>query len=451
MNYTCSECQSRYNQWSGQCKTCLKWNTLEEEQAIKKDKRSLNYNGYAGDVSKVTPIGDIEISQQNRTSTLSKELDRVLGGGLVEGSVVLLGGDPGIGKSTLLTQTLANLSLNMNVLYVTGEESLQQVALRAKRLQLKYDNLMLLAETHIETIIETAKKHQPRVLVVDSIQTIFSDSLNATPGGVSQVKECAQLLVRFAKSTKITLFIVGHVTKEGALAGPRVLEHMVDTVLYFEGESDSRYRMIRAFKNRFGAVNELGLFAMTDKGLKDVSNPSAIFLTNDEKPMPGNVIMVTKEGTRPILVEVQALVDTAFGNPKRITAGLDNNRLSLLLAVLNRHGGISTFESDIFINIAGGVKIAETAIDVVLIMAIISSLKNITIPKDLVAFGEIGLGGEIRPVANGQERLNEAMQHGMQKAIIPKANCPRKKIDIKVYPIDNIQSLIELLLDESFN
>jgi DNA repair protein RadA/Sms len=418
MKYQCQQCSHQINQWAGQCPKCNDWNTLIEVNSSKKDKRQLNFHGYSGAKSEVIDIKDVVFSEETKLQTSSKELNRVLGGGLVTGSVILLGGDPGIGKSTLLLQVLANLSTKKKVIYVTGEESLQQVGMRAKRLGLKYEQLKLFIETNIETIIQVALKEQPSVMVIDSIQTIYTDTLSATPGGVSQLKESTQLLVRFAKSTGITLFIVGHVTKEAALAGPRVLEHMVDTVLYFEGERDSRFRMIRAIKNRFGAVNELGLFAMTDIGLKDVSNPSAIFLSNTNKDLSGSVLMVTKEGSRPLLIEIQALVASSQGQPRRICVGIDNNRLAMLLAVINRHGGVQCYDNDIFINVVGGVKITETGSDLALILAILSSLKDIVIPSHLICFGEVGLAGEIRPVANGQERILEAEKHGMTTAII---------------------------------
>lgn len=451
MKYQCQQCSHQINQWAGQCPKCSDWNTLIEVNSSKKDKRQLNFHGYAGAKSEVVDIKNITFSEETKLQTSSNELNRVLGGGLVTGSVVLLGGDPGIGKSTLLLQVLANLSKSKKVIYVTGEESLQQVALRAKRLALKYEQLKLFIETNIENIIQVALKEQPCVMVIDSIQTIYTDTLTATPGGVSQLKESTQLLVRFAKSTGITLFIVGHVTKEGALAGPRVLEHMVDTVLYFEGESDSRFRMIRAIKNRFGAVNELGLFAMTDLGLKDVSNPSAIFLSNANKELSGSVLMVTKEGSRPLLIEIQALVASSQGQPRRICVGIDNNRLAMLLAILNRHGGVQCYDQDIFINVVGGVKITETGSDLALLLAIMSSLKDIVIPSQLICFGEVGLAGEIRPVTNGQERLLEAQKHGMTTAIIPKGNAPRTKTAINIIAISNVMELITIVREERFN
>lgn len=450
MKYQCQQCANQINQWAGQCPQCQSWNSLIEISNTKtKDKRNINFHGYAGSQSKVMNIESISIDKESKQLTPSKELNRVLGGGLVRGSVILLGGDPGIGKSTLLIQTLASLSKIQNVLYVTGEESLQQVALRAKRLQLQYDALRLFSETHVEKIIQTAKEEKPVVMVIDSIQTIYTDTLSAAPGGVSQLRESTQLLVRFAKSTGITLFIVGHVTKEGALAGPRVLEHMVDTVLYFEGESDNRFRMIRAIKNRFGAVNELGLFAMTDKGLKDVSNPSAIFLSRQTKPQPGSVVMVTKEGSRPILLEIQALVVQSHQNAKRICVGIDNNRLAMLLAILDRHGGVQCYDSDIFINVVGGVKISETGSDLALLLAILSSLKDYLIPPSTICFGEVGLAGEIRPIPNGQERLLEASKHGMTTAIIPKLNGPKETKGLKIIAIDTVQDLIELLRNDT--
>ncbi len=363
---------------------------------------------------------------------------------MVDGSVVLIGGDPGIGKSTLLLQTLANLSQQQKVLYVTGEESLQQVAMRAKRLQLPIANLRLLAETQVEVIIAHAQQEAPRVMVIDSVQTIFTDTLSSVPGGVGQVRESAAQLVRFAKMTQTAVFLVGHVTKEGALAGPRVLEHMVDSVLYFEGQTDNRFRVIRAIKNRFGAVNELGIFAMTDRGLKEVANPSAIFLSRQPESTPGSAVMVTWEGSRPMLVEVQALVDEAHGQQaKRISAGLEQNRLAILLAVLHRHGGVATFDQDVFINVVGGVKVSETASDLALIAAVISSLRNRIFDRETVIFGEIGLAGEIRPVQSGQERLREAVKHGFKRAIIPFANAPKQALDMEIEAVKHLQDVLE--------
>ena len=387
--------------------------------------------------SVVQSIAEVRPSAESRLATGIGELDRVLGGGLVAGSVVLIGGDPGIGKSTLLLQALATISNNCKTLYVTGEESLQQVSLRAHRLGLSATELRLLTGMHVEQIIAHANSERPKVMVIDSIQTMYTDLLQSAPGSVAQVRESAAQLAQFAKTTNTSLFLVGHVTKEGTLAGPRVLEHLVDTVLYFEGDSSSRFRVIRAVKNRFGAVNELGLFAMTDKGLKEVRNPSAIFLSRHDEPVPGSVSMVTWEGSRPILVEVQALVaESHSSNPRRVAVGLDQNRLAMLLAVLQRHGGIAMYDQDVFINIAGGVRVTETAADMAIVMAVLSSLKNTPLPGDLVVFGEVGLAGEIRPVQNGQERLHEAVKHGFKRAIIARANAPRQVIrDIEVVAV----------------
>ena len=356
------------------------------------------------------------------------ELDRVLGGGLVPGSVVLLGGDPGIGKTTLLLQSMVATAEggNLNSVYVSGEESASQLAIRARRLGLPLSQLNVLTETNVDTVIGEATKNKPSILVVDSIQTMYTEDLQSTPGSVGQVRECASRLVGFAKSTGIAIYLVGHVTKDGAIAGPRVLEHMVDVTLYFEGDPDGLYRMIRAIKNRFGAVNELGVFAMTDQGLREVANPSAILLSRHEKPVPGSVIMVTREGTRPMLVEVQALLnESQVMNPRRVTVGLDQNRLSMLLAVLNRHCGISTGSSDVFANIVGGIRVGETGADLAIAMAVMSSLRDKALPNDMITFGEIGLAGEIRPVSGGAERLKEAAKHGFKFAVVPIGNVPK--------------------------
>lgn len=441
--FICNQCATVFSQWTGQCTQCGVWNAISEENIIPVSKNARS-GSYANQSSAVTLVEDVVLHCEVRMDCGLSELNRVLGGGLVDGSVVLIGGDPGIGKSTLLLQTLANLSLQEKTLYVTGEESLQQVAMRAKRLQLPLAGLRLLAETQVEAIIAHAMKDKPRIIVIDSIQTIFTDSISSVPGGVSQVRESAAQLVRFAKMTQTSIFLVGHVTKDGALAGPRVLEHMVDCVLYFEGESDSRFRVIRAIKNRFGAVNELGVFAMTDRGLKEVANPSAIFLSRQPDPTPGSAIMVTWEGTRPMLVEVQALVDEAHGQQaKRVTAGLEHNRLAILLAVLHRHGGIATFDQDVFINVVGGVKVTETGSDLALLAAVVSSLRNRIFASDTIIFGEIGLAGEIRPVQSGQERLKEAVKHGFKRAIIPHANAPKQAIGIEVEAVKHLQEMLE--------
>ena len=448
--YVCTACGSIHHKWGGQCSDCSEWNTLQEEAVIAAAPapvQSPHRSGYAGaEVSKIKSISDIEFKEEARTHTGLSELDRVLGGGLVNGSVILIGGDPGIGKSTILIQTLSNLT-DMKTLYVTGEESLQQVSMRANRLELPTDKLRLLTETCIERIIELANVEKPEVMVVDSIQTIYTEHLTSAPGSVSQIREATAKLTRYAKLTNTSVFIAGHVTKEGTLAGPRVLEHMVDTVLYFEGDPGSRFRLLRAVKNRFGAVNELGVFAMTDKGLKGVSNPSSIFLSRHDEDVPGSVIMVTREGTRPLLVEVQALVDESHGSqPRRVALGLEQNRMSMLLAVMHRHGGISMFDQDVFANVVGGVKITETAADLPLMLAALSSFRNRPHPSNMVVFGEIGLAGEIRPVPNGEERLKEAHKHGFTSAIIPKKNMPRKAIKgMTIHPAQRLEEALEYL------
>ncbi len=444
LTHACQTCGAQFSKWSGQCAGCGTWNSLVEE--ITQIASHPRYQGYAVGEPAITQMNQITLQEEDaRLLTGLKELDRVLGGGLVMGSVVLIGGDPGIGKSTLLLQTLCHLSQQLKVLYITGEESLQQVTMRARRLGLPEENLLLLADTHVERILKHAQKEEPRVLVIDSIQTMHTDLLQSAPGAVGQVRESAAQLVKFAKQTQTALFLVGHVTKEGTLAGPRVLEHMVDSVLYFEGEQDSRYRLIRGIKNRFGAVNELGIFAMTDKGLREVSNPSAIFLSRYEKPVPGSVIMATKEGTRPLLVEIQALVDQShMGNPRRVCVGLDPQRLSMLLAVLHRHSGIATFDQDVFVNAVGGVRVTETGGDLALLIAVLSSLRDRPLPHDVILFGEVGLAGEIRPVQGGQERLREAAKHGFKRAIVPQANAPKETIPgIQVFAAQSLQDAVE--------
>ncbi len=430
--FSCSDCGAEAPKWSGQCADCGAWNTLVEITALASNRssRTERYAGFAGAAKgmQVQQLKDISADDVQRYDTGSDEFDRVLGGGLVPGSVVLLGGDPGIGKSTLLLQVLVRLG-KLNPLYITGEESLQQVSARALRLGLQADDLKVLVETRVEDILTIAQKEKPQVMVIDSIQTMYTDELQSAPGAVAQVRESAAQLVRYAKQTRTTIFLVGHVTKEGTLAGPRVLEHMVDTVLYFEGESGSRYRLIRAMKNRYGAVNELGVFAMTDKGLREVSNPSAIFLSSHDRAVPGSVVMVTLEGSRPLLVEVQALVDEShLSNPRRVTTGLEHNRLAMLLAVLHRHGGIVTHDQDVFANVVGGVRVTETGADLAVLLAIKSSLADRVMPQDVIVFGEVGLAGEIRPVPNGQERLHEAAKHGFKRALVPKGNQPQKPI-----------------------
>ncbi len=427
--YVCTECGDEYGKWQGQCDACGAWNTLSEivlEAAAKSP--AARRDGWVGkvDAPKVTALKDVRHSEDARVSTGIGEFDRVLGGGLVEGAVVLVGGDPGIGKSTLLLQAVALMAGAMPSLYVTGEESLAQVAGRAVRLGLPLDGLQALAETGIERILEHAIATKPRLIVADSVQTLWTESLSAAPGSVSQVRESAARLVRYAKETGTAVFLIGHVTKDGGIAGPRVLEHMVDAVLYFEGESGSRFRVLRAFKNRFGAVNELGVFAMGEKGLKEVPNPSAIFLSGGSTAQPGSAVMVTREGTRPLLVEVQALVDSSpLSNPRRVAVGLEQNRLAMLLAVLHRHGGIGVSDQDVFVNVVGGIRLQETAADLPVLLAVLSSLRDRPLADKTVAFGEVGLSGEIRPVPNGEERLREAATHGFQRAIVAKANAPK--------------------------
>lgn len=446
--YGCTECGATFPKWAGQCTDCSAWNTLVET-VVEASSGPAGRASWAGPPAELKTLAEVSVEEIARFSTASAELDRVLGGGLVDGSVVLLGGDPGIGKSTILLQTLCHIAQRYPALYVTGEESQQQVAMRARRLGLPEDRLKVMTETCIESIIATARHERPKVMVIDSIQTIFTEQLPSAPGGVAQVRESTALLVRFAKQSGTAVFLVGHVTKEGALAGPRVLEHMVDTVLYFEGEPDGRLRLLRAVKNRFGAVNELGVFGMTDKGLREVTNPSAIFLTRARQAVPGSVVMATWEGTRPMLVEVQALVDTShLGNPRRVTLGLDQNRLAMLLAVLHRHGGIPTHDQDVFLNVVGGVKVLETASDLALLSAVISSLRNRPLPHDLLVFGEVGLSGEIRPVPSGQERLREAAKQGFRRAIIPRGNAPKEAPGgLQVVAVDRLEQALDALFD----
>lgn len=446
--FGCTECGATQPKWAGQCTDCGAWNTMVEtlaESGARSDSRS----GWAGGQVQLKTLADVSIAEVPRFSTQSKELDRVLGGGLVDGSVVLLGGDPGIGKSTILLQTMCSLAQHIPALYVTGEESQQQVAMRGRRLELPLDRLKVMTETCVESIIAVAQREKPRVLVIDSIQTIYTEQLQSAPGGVAQVRESTALLVRFAKQTGTAIFLVGHVTKEGSLAGPRVLEHMVDTVLYFEGDADGRLRMLRAVKNRFGAVNELGVFGMTDRGLREVSNPSAIFLNRAQVAVAGSVVMASWEGSRPLLVEVQALVDTShLANPRRVTLGLDHNRLAMLLAVLHRHGGIASHDQDVFLNVVGGVKVLETASDLALMAAIMSSLRNRALPHDLLVFGEIGLSGEIRPVPSGQERLREAAKHGFKRAIVPKGNAPKQApAGMQVIAVERLEEALDALFE----
>lgn len=445
--FTCTDCGGTTPRWLGKCPACGAWNTLIESTV---DSSGSSKNRYTSQfqalakTSELTKLGDIEATDIDRTATGLEELDRALGGGVVEGGVVLIGGDPGIGKSTLLLQALDALQRKgMTTLYVTGEESGAQVALRSRRLGLDNSQVQVLAEIQLEKILATLQTERPNIAVIDSIQTVYSDQLTSAPGSVAQVRECAAHLTRAAKATGTAIVLVGHVTKEGALAGPRVLEHMVDTVLYFEGDTHSSFRLIRAIKNRFGAVNEIGVFAMTEKGLKGVSNPSAIFLSQHEEPVAGSCVMVTLEGTRPLLVEIQALVDSGGPSPRRLSVGLERDRLAMLLAVLHRHAGVACMDQDVFVNAVGGIRISEPAADLAVMLSITSSLRGKPLPKGFIAFGEVGLAGEVRPAPRGQERLKEAAKLGFTVAVVPKANAPKKNDKnfegLTIYPVDRIE------------
>ena len=444
--YICTECGGTSPKWLGKCPSCAAWNTLVESSAVAESGVRNRFASLAG-TAEVAVLADIEASDVDRTPTGHAELDRVLGGGIVEGGVVLIGGDPGIGKSTLLLQALDSLQrAGKKTLYVTGEESGAQVALRSRRLGLDASQVRVLAEIQLEKILGALGAQQPDVAVIDSIQTVYSDQLTSAPGSVAQVRECAAHLTRAAKSAGVCIVLVGHVTKEGALAGPRVLEHMVDTVLYFEGDTHSQFRLVRAIKNRFGAVNEIGVFAMTEKGLKGVSNPSAIFLSQHAEPVPGSCVMVTLEGTRPLLVEIQALVDSGGPSPRRLSVGLDRDRLAMLLAVLHRHAGVACMDQDVFINAVGGVRIGEPAADLAVMLAISSSLRGKPLPKGFIAFGEVGLAGEVRPAPRGQERLREAAKLGFTQAIVPKANAPKKPMEgMQVHAVERVEEALQIV------
>ena len=447
--YVCNDCGADYGKWQGQCSECNAWNTLSEVRLGSPSRGgAVLRSGFTGNVdSVVKTLADIALDEIPRISSGTGELDLVLGGGFVPGSCVLLGGEPGAGKSTVLLQTLCAMAESNSALYVTGEESPQQVAMRANRLGLPTKKLEIMAETSVETVCTIAEQKCPKIVVIDSIQVMHIAEVASAPGSVSQVRESAAMLVRFAKQTGTVLIMVGHVTKDGSLAGPKVLEHMIDCSLMLEGSSDSQFRTLRSNKNRFGAVNELGVFAMTDKGLREVPNPSAIFLQRGEEVSSGSVVMVVWEGTRPLLVELQALVDDShLGNPRRVTVGLDHNRLSMLLAVLHRHGGISVGDQDVFVNVVGGVKVLETSADLALILSVISSFRDASLPKDLVVFGEVGLAGEIRPVAYGQERLREAAKHGFSRAIVPAGNMPKQPIKgMTIVPVRKVTDALEAL------
>ena len=453
--YVCSECGGTSAKWLGKCPSCGEWNTLIEQVAAPASGTSNNrysapqFTALAG-TGEIAILSEIEATDADRTSTGIDELDRVLGGGIVPGGVTLIGGDPGIGKSTLLLQAVDALQrAGQQALYITGEESGAQVALRARRLGLDRSQVQILAEIQLEKILATLDATRPAIAVIDSIQTVYSDQLTSAPGSVAQVRECAAHLTRFAKASGTAIVLVGHVTKEGALAGPRVLEHMVDTVLYFEGDTHSAFRLVRAIKNRFGAVNEIGVFAMTERGLKGVANPSAIFLSQHSEPVPGSVVLVTLEGTRPMLVEVQALVDAGGPSPRRLSVGLDRDRLAMLLAVLHRHAGIACMDQDVFVNAVGGVRITEPAADLAVMLAITSSLRGKPLPKGFIAFGEVGLAGEVRPAPRGQERLREAAKLGFSVAVVPKANAPKKGTkDIEgltIHAVDRIEEAMDVV------
>ena len=448
--YVCNDCGAEFSRWQGQCSACKAWNTISEVRLISASNSTKNdrFSGYAGETrAKIQTLSEISLQETPRFTSGFKELDRVLGGGIVPGSAILIGGHPGAGKSTLLLQVMCGLAKNMTALYVTGEESLQQVAMRANRLNLPTDKLNMLSETSVEQICNLADQLKPQIIVVDSIQVMHLSDIQSSPGSVAQVRECASFLTRYAKTRQVAIIMVGHVTKDGTLAGPKVLEHAIDCSLLLEGEADSRFRTLRSHKNRFGAVNELGVFGMTEQGLREVKNPSAIFLSRGDEQTPGSSVMVLWEGTRPLLVEIQALVDhSMLANPRRVSVGLEQNRLALLLAVLHRHGGLQMSDQDVFVNVVGGVKVGETGADLALLLALISSFRNRPLPQDLVVFGEVGLAGEIRPVTSGQERISEAAQHGFKRAIVPFANKPKSAVEnMEVFTVKKLSDALAIL------
>ena len=448
--YVCNDCGAEFSRWQGQCSACKAWNTISEVRLISASNSTKNdrFSGYAGETrAKIQTLSEISLQETPRFTSGFKELDRVLGGGIVPGSAILIGGHPGAGKSTLLLQVMCGLAKNMTALYVTGEESLQQVAMRANRLNLPTDKLNMLSETSVEQICNLADQLKPQIIVVDSIQVMHLSDIQSSPGSVAQVRECASFLTRYAKTRQVAIIMVGHVTKDGTLAGPKVLEHAIDCSLLLEGETDSRFRTLRSHKNRFGAVNELGVFGMTEQGLREVKNPSAIFLSRGDEQTPGSSVMVLWEGTRPLLVEIQALVDhSMLANPRRVAVGLEQNRLALLLAVLHRHGGLQMSDQDVFVNVVGGVKVGETGADLALLLALVSSFRNRPLPQDLVVFGEVGLAGEIRPVTSGQERISEAAKHGFKRAIVPFANKPKSTVEnMEVFTVKKLSDALAIL------
>ncbi len=444
--YVCNDCGADHPRWQGQCNACGTWNTLTEI-IVSTGKVEQVRSGYAGSTkAKVQNLNEIDLQAVPRITSGFTELDRVLGGGIVPGAAMLIGGSPGAGKSTLLLQVMCQLAKTRKTMYITGEESLQQVAMRAQRLGLPADKLRVLAETNIEAICQLAQLEKPEIMVIDSIQVMHMTAIQSSPGSVSQVRESAAYLTRYAKLSNVSVFVVGHVTKDGSLAGPKVLEHCIDCSMMLDGDNDSRYRTLRSNKNRFGAVNELGVFAMTEKGMKEVRNPSAIFLNRSDMDSSGTVVLVIWEGSRPLLVEVQALVDySQGGNPRRVAVGTEQNRLAMLLAILHRHGDVQMSDQDVFINVVGGVKVTETGADLALLLALVSSFRNRPLPKDLIVFGEVGLAGEIRPVPNGSERLSEAAKHGFKKAIVPKANIPKQDLGMEVIAVTQLKEALEAL------
>ena len=448
--YVCTECGSEAAKWQGQCPDCKAWNTYKEVNLGPATSPSIgagNKAGFAGTLDGLKTLNEVDVQEAPRFTSGMAEFDRVLGGGFVPGSAVLIGGHPGAGKSTILLQVLCHVAQSMNALYVSGEESLQQIAARAQRLGLPTDRLKMLAETSAENIVAVAEQEKPGIIVIDSIQVMYMSGVDSVPGGVAQVKESAAFLTRFAKRSGTVLLIVGHVTKDNSLAGPMTLSHIIDTQIMLGNTDDSRFRMMRATKNRFGQVNELGIFAMTETGMKEVKNPSAIFLSRTQEPTSGSIISVLWEGTRPLLIEIQGLVvESQLGNPRRVTVGVEQNRLAMLLAILTRHGGIFTSDQDVFLNVVGGVKITETSADLASLLTVVSSLRDTPLPQDLVAFGEVGLAGEIRPVAYGQERLIEAAKHGFSRAIVPAANQPRKPIPgLTVIAVSKLSQALEAI------